>query len=267
MDDAEFRQLLDHFDYSWSGYRRVRKGVKRRISRHMQQVGCRNIQEYLSALDGDSALRRQFERVMSVSVSRFFRDRLLWKIMEEHVVPEAIKESRGKVRFLSVGCACGEEVYSFKMVWEIHRSRPEEIPELEILAMDTSPEFISRAREGRYSKSSLNEMPLELKDAYFSYSGKDDLYMIEPSMKAGILWRVQNAVKEPLPGNFQTIFLRNGILTYYTDEIRQSVFRKIMASLSKGGFLVIGSHEKLPVETRDLLPIPGQQYVFRKIGS
>ena len=267
MDDEQFRQLLGHFGYSWSGYRKVRKGVKRRISRHIQQVRCRNIQEYLSALVADSTLRRQFESVMSVSVSRLFRDKLLWKIMEDHIMPEIIKENRVKVRFLSVGCARGEEVYSLRIVWEIQCAGSEDMPELEILAMDINPDYIGRAREGKYSKSSLKEVPDKLRDAYFLYSGKDDLHRITPSMKAGISWKVKNAVKEPLQVNFQIIFLRNGILTYYNDEIRQTAFRKILGSLSKGGFLIIGSHERLPVETGDLLPVMGQQYIFEKIGS
>jgi chemotaxis protein methyltransferase CheR len=233
----------------------------------MQQVRCRSTQEYLNRLDADSGLRSQFDSLMSVSVSRFFRDQLLWKIMEDHIVPEIAKENRGKVRFLSVGCASGEEVYSLKIVWEIQRARVEDMPELEILAMDINPDYIGRAREGKYSRSSLKEVPDKLRDVYFLHSGKDDLYKIVPSMRAGISWKVQDAVKEPLQGNFQVIFLRNGILTYYTDELRRSAFRKLLGSLSKGGFLVIGSHERLPVETGDLLPIMGQECIFRKIGG
>jgi chemotaxis protein methyltransferase CheR len=267
MDDEQFRQLLDHFGYSWNGYRRVRKGVKRRISRHIQRVGCSNAQQYLNRLDSDSGLRSQFDGVMSVPVSRFFRDRVLWKMMEDHILPEIIRENREKIRFLSAGCACGEEVYSLKIVWEIEHSRLECMPELEIVAMDSNPDYISRAQEGKYSESSLKEVPPELRDVYFLYSRTDGLYRIAPSMKAGISWKVQNAVKEPLQGNFQVIFLRNGILTYYNDELRRAAFRKIMGSLSKGGFLVIGSHERLPVETRALLSFRGQQYIFKKIGG
>jgi len=267
MDDRHFRQLLDHFGYSWNGYRRVRKGVKRRISRHMQQVGCRNAQEYLNRLDTDSGLRRQFESLMSVSVSRFFRDQVLWKLMEDHVVPEIIRENREKVRFLSAGCACGEEVYSFKIVWDMVHARLGCMPELEIVATDINPDYLRRAQKGRYSKSSLREVLLELRDIYFVYSRTDGLYRIAPSMTAGISWKVQNLVKGSLQGNFQVIFLRNGILTYYKDELRETMFRKILGSLSKGGFLIVGSHENLPVETRDLFPFRGQRYVFRKIGS
>jgi len=31
MDDNQFQILLDYLQYSWTGYRRVRKGVKKRI--------------------------------------------------------------------------------------------------------------------------------------------------------------------------------------------------------------------------------------------
>jgi len=36
MDDKEFSQLLQYLGLSWQGYRKVRKGVKKRVSRHMQ---------------------------------------------------------------------------------------------------------------------------------------------------------------------------------------------------------------------------------------
>jgi chemotaxis protein methyltransferase CheR len=41
MDDAQFKQLLALFNRSWKGYRKIRKGVKKRIGRHMQSLGCR----------------------------------------------------------------------------------------------------------------------------------------------------------------------------------------------------------------------------------
>ena len=175
MDDEQFRQLLNHFGYAWKGYRRVRKGVKRRISRHMQQVGCRNNEEYLKSLEGDWALQGQFTRVMSVSVSRFFRDQALWKMMEHHIVPEIVKENRGKVRFLSVGCACGEEVYSFRIVWDLVNARLGCMPELEIVATDINPDYLKRAQEGNYSRGSLKEVPRELRNACFAYLREDGI--------------------------------------------------------------------------------------------
>ncbi len=267
MDDEGFRQLLNHFGYSWKGYRRVRKGVKRRISRHMQQLGCRSIEDYLKSLDRDRGLQRQFANVMSVSVSRFFRDRALWKVMEDHIVPEIARANEEKVRFLSIGCACGEEVYSFRIVWDMVSARLGCMPELDILATDINPDYLSRAQKGVYSQGSLKEVPEELRDTYFTYFRKDGLYRIAPSIREGISWEVNNVLKEPFQGGFQIILSRNGILTYYTEELKRSGFRRIVDSLAHGGYLIIGSHEKLPGNYKHIVPFGGTTYIFKRTGE
>jgi chemotaxis protein methyltransferase CheR len=265
MDDEQFRQLLNHFGYSWKGYRRVRKGVKGRIGRHMQRLRCRTLEEYLKCLDSDWGSRRQFDNVMSVSVSRFFRDRALWKIMEEHIAVEIAKENREKVRFLSIGCGCGEEVYSFRIVWDIVQARLGCMPELEVLATDINPDYLGRAQEGKYSRSSLKEVPREVRHIYFAYSRRDGLYRIAPLIKAGISWEVHDVMEKPFEGDFQIILLRNGILTYYSDELKESAFRGVAGSLAGSGYLIIGSHEKLPGKYNSLLPFEGTTYIFKKI--
>jgi len=267
MDDEGFRQLLNHFGYSWKGYRRVRKGIKRRINRHMQQLECRSLEEYLKSLDNDRGLQRQFTRAMSVSVSRFFRDRALWEILEDHLVPEIVKGTEETVRFLSVGCACGEEVYSFKIVWDMVHGRLGCMPELEILATDINPDYLRRAQEGEYSKGSLKEVPKEFRDTYFTYSRRDDGYKIAPSTKRRISWKVHDLLTEPLEGDFHIVFLRNGILTYYTEELKRSAFRRVVDSLAPGGYLIIGSHEKLPGNYEYLVPICSTTYIFKRAGE
>ena len=265
MDDQQFRQLLDYFGYTWEGYRRVRKGVKKRISRHMQQLVCRNIDEYLRSLHRDEEARQQCECLMTVSVSRFFRDRFLWKMIEDQIVPEILKGNRKRVRFWSAGCACGEEVYSFKILWESLKGHFDRMPELEIWATDMNPVYLRRAQAGIYPLSSLKEVPQELREIYSIPHGEKGLYRIAPSLKKGILWKVHNLLFELGEADFQIIFLRNSILTYYKDELKESAFRKVMDNLAQGGFLIIGSHEKLPIKSRDLLPFSSQPYIFKKI--
>ena len=53
MEDKQFIQLLDQFGFSWAGYRRVRKGVKKRLARHMQEMHCVNIENYIEAIKKD----------------------------------------------------------------------------------------------------------------------------------------------------------------------------------------------------------------------
>ena len=264
MDDRHFRQLLDHFGYSWSGYRRVRKGVKKRITRHMQEIGCRTVEAYLQVLDGNKTLRHQHQRLMSVSISCFFRDRRLWEVMKKQILPDLLRENTDKVKVWSAGCACGEEVYSFQMVWEMLRARFRNMPELEIWATDINRDYLRRAQGGKYTLSSLKAVPEDLRTKYFRSCGKEGLYEIAGSLKKGILWKVHDLLCQPWEHNFQVIFLRNNVLTYYEAKLKKSAFRRVMDKLADGGFLIIGSHENLPFESMDLVCFGSQRYIFKR---
>jgi chemotaxis protein methyltransferase CheR len=176
-----------------------------------------------------------------------------------------IKEDREKVKVWSAGCACGEEVYSFKILWESMKGRLDPMPELEIWATDINPVHLRRAQDGIYPLSSLKEVPQELREVYFIHHEGQGLSRIAPCLKKGILWKVHNLLVELGEFDFQIIFLRNSILTYYQDELKRSAFEGVMGCLAFGGFLIVGSHEKLPFESKDLIPYSGQPYIFKKI--
>jgi chemotaxis protein methyltransferase CheR len=264
MDDLQFRQLLDYFNYSWDGYRRVRKGVKKRISRHMQQLGCRSINTYLYILERNEEVKRHSEGLMTVSVSRFFRDRMLWKIIEDHIVPKIVAKNIEKVKFWDAGCACGEEVYSMKMLWETLRNRFDSMPDIEIWATDINPVYLKRAQEGIYSVSSIKEVEHNLREIYLIFQEDKKEFRISPSLQKGIIWKEHNMLHDFDEDNFQIIFLRNNLLTYYTDKIKQPAFQKVANSLAQGGFLIIGSHEKLPFKSNNLVPFHDKSFIFRK---
>ncbi len=267
MDDVQFRQLLDHLGYCWRGYRKIRKGVKKRVAKHMQQIGCRSIGEYLHALQSDEDLRENCERIMTVSVSRFFRDRALWRIMGDDIVPYFLREKDEKVRFWSAGCACGEEVYSLMILWESLKGRFGFMPTLEVWATDLNPDYLRRAEDGIYPLSSLKEIPPEQRKRYFTSYGEGSFYRIVPSLKRGITWMAHNLLLQFDESGFQIIFLRNSILTYYRDEIKRPAFEKVVSRLAEGGFLIIGSHEKLPAKYKHLLAFGSTTYIFKKRGQ
>jgi len=45
MNDRHFKTLSDAFQLSWSGYFKVREGVKKRIPRHMRVLDCRRVDQ------------------------------------------------------------------------------------------------------------------------------------------------------------------------------------------------------------------------------
>ena len=167
MNDEQFRQVLDFFQYSWTGYRKVRKGVKKRISRHMRELKCANMETYLDLIQKNDQERQEFKRRMTVSISRFFRDRKLWLDLENEILPRLIETGKEKLKVWSAGCARGEEVYSFKIIWERLKTRFDILTGLELVATDMHPEYIQKAKAGIYPNSSLKEIPKEMRDDCF----------------------------------------------------------------------------------------------------
>jgi chemotaxis methyl-accepting protein methylase len=247
MHDDQFRKLLDTFDFKWSGYRKVRKGVKKRISRHMQETNCPSMHGYLALIAQNETVRRECELRLTVSISRFFRDRQLWVGLEQDILPGIIKTQREKLRVWSAGCARGEEVYSLKIIWDCLKPTYAQLPVLEITASDKHPDYIEKARAGVYAKSSLKEVPTEMRERYFDIRKSGNRFDIKAFIKADIDWKVQDIFAEPPGAGFNIIFLRNNLLTYYKEPIIEEGLSRVSKALIPQGWLIVGSHEKLPV--------------------
>ena len=253
MEDTQFRQILNRFGFSWAGYRKVRKGVKKRLARHMLEIGCRNIEEYIENIEKERKERLQFERLMTVSISRFFRDRGLWKVMEGQILPILAQKTSYPIKVWFAGCASGEEVYSFMILWDVLRNSYTHIPVICILATDMNPAYLDRAKTAVYPRSSMREVSEEIRSTYFeAFAG--GRYALRPGTKEGIEWHIHHLLSDPPGTAFDLIFLRNNLLTYYGNDVKIPAVRKVADSLAFGGFLVIGRHERMPVEFVDLRP-------------
>jgi chemotaxis methyl-accepting protein methylase len=267
MHDEQFREILRFFGLSWSGYRRVRRGVKKRLRAHMLALECRSLKEYLQRLEIDREERQKSERFTDVSVSRFFRDRDLWQALEGEVLPGLILGADEGIRVWSAGCACGEEAYSLKILWQTFSRRFEGLPELELWATDANPVLLERAREGIYPPSSLKELPDQLRGTCFECLPRKNRFVLSASLKGDILWRQHNLVSEDPPSaGFQLIFLRNNLLTYYEKRLQIPAFRRIVSALREGGVLIIGKKERIPPECGPLVPLATCPFAFEKAG-
>ena len=138
------------------------------------------------------------------------------------------------------------------------------LPKLDLLATDLNPEYINRARSGVYSGSSLKELSPELQALYFKPGANNNRYAVKASLGQGVVWKVHHLLSDPPDSNFDIIFLRNNVLTYYQAKLKKEAFGKVLASLAPMGLLVIGSHETLPRETADLVAVASHHFIFRK---
>ena len=263
MDDDQFRKLLEYLDYSWSGYRKVRKGVKKRIQRHMQQLYCRDISAYLMVLERQPARRQECELLMTVSISRFFRDRRLWEMIRSHWLPDLIANGLPALKVWSAGCANGEEVYSFRIIWEHLGQQAAHIAALDLLGTDRHPLYLERARSGIYNRSSLKEVTPEWREIYFERRKGSRQFKIKDHLKSFIRWENHHLLTGPPGRDFNIICMRNNVLTYCRKAAQKKALSGILDSLSPGGLLIIGCHERLPFRPAALKEVDKFSYVFQ----
>ncbi|MGD8563076.1 MAG: CheR family methyltransferase [Desulfarculaceae bacterium] len=264
LSDSEFRLLLEDFDLSWEGFRKVRKGVKKRLRRQVQALGLRRFTEYLDLIRTDAEERRQCRLLFTVSISRFFRDACLWRLLEQDILPGL--SSQAKIKAWAAGCARGEEVYSLVMLHqEICRSKPR-FPPLEVLATDINPDYLEQARAGVYQKGSLKELPPGLEEAYFQRLAPGAGLGVIEALRTAVTWRQHDLLCEGPPGRFHLILMRNNLLTYEGEAQRKTAVGMICGCLLEGGFLIIGRKERLPPGRWRLAPYLGVPCILRQQG-
>ena len=264
MDPKEFALLLERFALSAEGYRKVRKGVQKRIVRHMQELGCSTARAYLARLDRDGNAERDARRLMDVSISRFFRDGEVWQALETEILPPLIAKRPAGLRIWSAGCALGQEVYSFRILWALLSDKVPFVPPLDLQATDVNPSSLQRAMEGVYPARALDRVPAEARARFFRPVGERSCLVVE-ELRKGIRWQVHDLTADPpLAGDFHVVFLRNGLLTYYRKEIVEAALSAVSGSLAPGGSLVIGRKERLPASLDGFDSHPSVPCLYRK---
>lgn len=250
MDDDAFAEILRYFNLSWSGYRKVRKGVKKRLARHMHSLKVKNLDGYLRLLENDPEIKKECENLMTVSISRFFRDRVLWEGLEREILPMLLfgLEDRETFKAWSCGCARGEEPYSFKIVWEKSTGPlSQNPPKLELRATDANPDYLRMAIDGIYEPRSLKEVPDADRKNWFDKIPRENKFRVKPCLRDGVVFERHDFFRDNPPSrNFRLVFARNNLLTYYQPPERDAALARIIDSLISGGVFIVGSHEKIP---------------------
>ncbi|HOI75476.1 MAG TPA: CheR family methyltransferase [Syntrophales bacterium] len=264
MNDDQFRQILDYFGMSWPGYRKVRKGVIKRLVRHMQKENVRDACDYMQRIRTQPALQRETRRLLTVSISSFFRDRFLWKYLGENLLPELLSQKPARVNVWSAGCALGQEAYSFVMLWRLLSDVAGPLPPLFLLATDMNREYLETAASGFYTEKMLKEVPEDCLDRFFQF--ENDCFVIRKDLRDGISW-LHHDLSDVLPVQdpFHIIFMRNNLLTYCRKETHQVPVKRVVDRLIAGGSLIVGARERLSCDDFGLSGVCDCPGVYRKI--
>jgi len=262
--DEFLKEVASCLGLQWRPFQR--RGVKRKVERRIVEVGISRFDEYFLKVQKDPEEKSHLSKILTVTISRFFRDKEVFDTLETSVLPAILKNrEKGDLNVWSIGCASGEEPYSLALLWKNSFERNWPQIHFSVLATDIDEKMLRRAEEGRYKKSSLKETPQEILENCFKK--EDGIFILNPSVRKSVEFKRHNILREePFPG-MDIIFCRNLAFTYFSKESQMKVLKKISSSLKEKGYLVIGKDESLPLVYPTLfVPIFPAQKFYQKFA-
>jgi chemotaxis protein methyltransferase CheR len=265
MDCIAFLQwALPQLSLSRRGFRKVRSQLCKRIHRRMEGLDLEDFAAYRDHLERHPQEWAVLDGFCRITISRFFRDRNMFRILGERVLPQlaqqAAKDKRD-VACWSAGCALGEEVYTLRILWDLTLADAYPGVALALLGTDIDEAVLARASAGCYQRASVKEMPSDWIDRCFERQG--DLLCVKPAHRQGVSFLLQDIRRDMPKGPFDLVLCRNLVLTYFEPRLQMQVMRNLAAWLRCGGYLVIGAHESLPAGTAGFQPLPDCRQILQ----
>jgi chemotaxis protein methyltransferase CheR len=242
----EVRLLLEaihgRYGYDLRGY--TPASMQRRVLAALAKSGLPHLGELQHQIVTDPAFFAGILHELTVQVSELFRDPAFYRAFRTQVLP--VLRTYPLVRIWHAGCAAGEEAYASAIML----SEAGLYDRAQIYATDLSARAIELAKDGVYPAERLALFAANYEqaggqarlDQYFT-AAYDRVTLIEP-LRRNILFFQHNLVSDHVFGEMHVVFCRN-VLIYFGRELRARVLDKLQAAVVPGGFLCLGSSERI----------------------
>ncbi len=230
--------------------------------------------DWLLKTDLSSAQIATLAGHLTIRETYFFRNRRVFEVLEEELLPRIIEAKKGPYRTLriwSAGCSTGEEPYSIaitlaRTIPDLHKW------DITILGTDISPSALKKATDGVYGCWSFRDAPAWLTEEWFIKNGPN--FEIVPTIRQMVRFTSLNMVSDIYPASHNNtmamdlIFCRN-ILMYFSRATADSIVDRLSRCLVEGGWLVANPLEvSFSGESQHLsfVQYPGATF-YRKGGN
>jgi len=218
-----------------------------RLSRRLRALRLASFRDYCEYLAQTPAEVENFINSISTNHTKFFREVHHFEHFRAHVaVPFAQAVARkpgGRLRVWSAGCSSGEEPYTIAVVLK-REVRDFSSNDIRLLATDIDTDVLTKAANGEFATSAIDEIPKEYRDFFRPRAGSDKIVM-DDDLKSFIVFRRLNLMEPwPFSGLFDAIFCRN-VMIYFDAETKSALVERFTQQLKPGGWLYIGHSESL----------------------
>lgn len=252
MEDREcvrfLQWALPRLQMHWSGFRRVRKQVCKRLNQRLEELCLTDLGDYRDYLVSHPQEWTVLAPLTRVTISRFYRDKMLFHFVEQQVIPSLVQKALARndslLKILSLGSASGEEPYTMSILWQLKFQQQFPNFDFQVVALETDPLLIQRSKQACYPYSSVKNLPQDWRQTAFYQKG--DLYCLKSEYQQGVQF-LQQDVRELIPEDrFDVVLCRNLAFTYFDEPLQNRILDSIAGVLGDEGVLIIGIHENLP---------------------
>jgi chemotaxis methyl-accepting protein methylase len=245
-----------------------RETIKRRLERRLHSTGMPDYASYIQCLKENPEEIDLLIDSLTIKVSRFFRNPLVFEVLKEKVLPELVDSRKGEtLRIWCAGCARGEEPYSVAIILKEITTEEPLCPPIFLLATDIDRQAVEHAKRGIYQNEALPEVKKGYLESYF-YAG-DGAYRLKDEISLMVTFACHDVTSSRMPSegifsDYHLILCRN-VLIYFERELQEKVLKGLSDSLFEKGYLVLGEAESLPPQlAKDFYEIIPNTKIFRK---
>lgn len=263
---AFLQWALPQLRMRWSGFRKVRGQVCKRLQRRINALSLEGISNYRDYLRQNREEWLILDELSRVSISRFYRDKQMFTLLEQEVLPTLAQQAMSCgdrcLKVWSVGCSSGEEPYTVSLLWRLRLQS--QFPEigLHILASDADSNMIRRAKAAAYRYSTIKNLPQPWRDEGFIQNG--EYFFLKMEYQQDVLFSVDDVRKHLPEERFHLVLCRNLVFTYYEEALQRELLEQLKGVIVEKGGLVLGVHETLPEHTSGFEPWSERLSVYRK---
>jgi chemotaxis protein methyltransferase CheR len=219
--------------------------IKHRFGKILDSLNINQVDDFVEQLKRNNINYEDLLDILLIETTELFRDPSLWRELKETYLPE-ISNSPGSKIWMA-GISSGEELYSLMVLMQEMNLKNT----LRVEASSPSQVRIDRIKKG--GQYDLKKM--ELGEAnYTRLSGKFEFpqyYKVngtkaemDISLLSGVEFTKFNISQEEVKKTYRLVIFRN-ILIQYNLPLYEKVVRKLIDSITVGGYLVIGNMETL----------------------
>ncbi len=222
-----------------------------RLQKLMRTRGFSAFQQYIDFLIGDKSEQGLSELVDLISTNHtyFNREKDHFTYFLETALPKVIErlkqQNRKDLRIWCAGSSTGEEPYTLVMLMMEYLGADYKNWDAGILATDISDRALSAARAGVYDQDRVEQLPVNLRNKYFT-SAPNGKLAVREDVKREATYRRFNLMNSSFPfkNQFQIIFCRN-VMIYFDQPTRDALVARFHKHTEPGGYFFIGHSETL----------------------